>query len=135
MRTVAMVKLLTDMYTLDIGVDPATLENIRNYRDRLMRYRALQSRQSGTLIAKLLLQTQNDSSQSKKLETAVTDAIRHLGYDVEPLGTAGEPEGIARAFGAPVSTSPTPQTRRQAALYLYLRCKILEARGRGNREH
>jgi hypothetical protein len=113
MRTVAMVNLLTDMYTLDIGVEPATLENIRNYRDMLMRYRALQSRQSGTLIAKLLLQTQNDSSQSKKLETAVTDAIRYLGYDVEPLGTSGEPEGIARAFGAPVPTSPTAQTRRQ----------------------
>ena len=56
MRTVAMVNLLTDMYALDIGVEPATLANIRNYRDMLMRYRALQSRQSGTLIAKLLLQ-------------------------------------------------------------------------------
>jgi hypothetical protein len=113
MRTVAMVNLLTDMYTLDIGVEPATLENIRNYRDMLMRYRALQSRQSGTLIAKLLLQTQNESSQSKKLEAAVTDAIRYLGYEVEPLGKSGEPEGIARAFGAPVPTSPTQQTRRQ----------------------
>jgi hypothetical protein len=113
LRTIAMVNLLTDMYTLDIGVEPATLEHIRKYRDMLMRYRALQSRRSGTLIAKLLLQTQNDSAQSKRLETAVTDGIRYLGFDVEPLGTPGEPEGIARAFAAPIPTNPTAQAPRQ----------------------
>jgi hypothetical protein len=112
-RTVAMVNLLTDVYTLDIGVEPGTLEHIRNYRDMLMRYRALQSRRSGTLIAKLLLQTQNDSAQSRRLEAAVTDGIRYLGFEVQPLAKPGEPEGIARAFAAPVPTNPTSQTPRQ----------------------
>lgn len=59
LRTVAMVNILTDMYTLDIGVEPATLEHIQQYRDMLMRYRALQSRRSGTLIAKLLRRSQD----------------------------------------------------------------------------
>jgi hypothetical protein len=113
LRTVAMVNLLADLYALDIGVGAATLEHIRNYRDMLMRYRALQSRRSGTLIAKLLLQTQNDSGESKRLEAAVTDALRYLGFEVEPLGKPGEPEGIARAFAVPSINNPTAQTLRQ----------------------
>jgi hypothetical protein len=113
LRTMAMVNLLSDMYALDIGVGAEPLELIRNYRDMLMRYRALQSRRSGTLIAKLLLKTQNDSSESKRLEAAVTDAIRYLGFEVEPLGTPGEPEGIARAFAVPAVSSPTAQAPRQ----------------------
>jgi hypothetical protein len=108
-----MVNLLVDMYSLDIGISPDALEQIRNYRDRLMRYRALQSRQSGTLIAKLLLQTQNDSGESKRLEAAVTDGIRYLGFEVEPLGKSGEPEGIARAFAVPAANNPTEQMPRQ----------------------
>jgi hypothetical protein len=108
-----MVNLLTDVYTLDIGVEPATLESIRNYRDMLMRYRALQRRQSGTLIAKLLLQTQNESDESKRLEVAVTDGIRYLGFEVEVLAKSGEPEGIARAFAVPTPFGPTTQRPRQ----------------------
>lgn len=113
LRTMAMVNLLADMYSLDIGISPEALEQIRSYRDMLMRYRAFQSRRSGTLIAKLLLQTQNDSSESRRLEAAVTDGIRYLGFEVEPLGKPGDPEGIARAFAAPAINNPTVQTPRQ----------------------
>jgi hypothetical protein len=65
------------------------------------------------LIAKLLLQTQNDSGESRRLEAAVTDALRYLGFEVEPLGKPGEPEGIARAFAVPSINNPTAQTPRQ----------------------
>jgi hypothetical protein len=61
----------------------------------------------------MLLQTQNDSAQSRRLEAAVTDGIRYLGFEVQPLAKPGEPEGIARPFAAPVPTNPTSQTPRQ----------------------
>src|SRR5712692_7197201 len=78
-RMVAMVNLLTDVYALDIGVATGKLMSIREYRDKLMRYRAMQRRQSGTYIAKLLLQTQHDSEHNKRLEVVVSDALRYLG--------------------------------------------------------
>ncbi|MDC7695595.1 ATP-binding protein [Asticcacaulis sp. DXS10W] len=112
-RTVAMVSLLSDVYALDIGIDPSMLENIRAYRDKLMRFRAIQRRESGLHIAQLLLQTQHQSDVSKRLELAVSDAIRYLGFDVKDLATSGEPEGIARAYpypnsGALSDTNPNP---------------------------
>ena len=114
LRTMAMVNLLTDMYTLDIGVGAEMLEHIRSYRDMLMRYRALQSRRSGTLIAKLFFyRPRTTAAKAERLEAAVTDGIRYLGFDVEPLGKPGEPEGIARAFAVPAINNPTAQTPRQ----------------------
>lgn len=77
-RTVAMVSLLADVYALDLGIEPAMLENIRAYRDKLMRFRSLQRRQSGVHIARLLLQTQHQSDFSKRLEAVVSDALRIL---------------------------------------------------------
>jgi len=109
MRTIAMVSLLSDVYALDIGVDPTALENIRNYRDRLLRFRALQRRQSGTYIAKLLLQTQHDSANSKRFEAVVSDALRYLGFQVRDLGQPGEPEGIASAYPTPTNSDPTSE--------------------------
>jgi hypothetical protein len=107
LRTIAMVNLLSDVYALDIGVQPNTLHSIRQYRDQLMRFRALQSRQSGTYIANLLLQMQHDSGNSRRLEVVVSDALRYLGFQVKDLGQSGEPEGIASAFSTPTKSTPT----------------------------
>lgn len=107
LRTMAMVGLLADVYALDIGVAPSALESIRNYRDQLFRFRALQRRQSGTYIAKLLLQMQHDSANSKRLEAVLSDALRYLGFQVEDLATSGEPEGIASAYTTPTFSTPT----------------------------
>ena len=111
-RTVAMIGLLADVYALDIGIDPALLRSVRDYRDKLMRFRALQSRQSGVLIAQLLKDTQHDSGNSKRLEAAVSDALRYLDFDVQELGQSGEPEGIARAFATPTDGQPTAENPR-----------------------
>lgn len=108
-RTIAMVNLLSDVYALDIGVPPTTLESIREYRDRLMRFRALQRRQSGTHIAKLLMQTQHDSSNSRRFETVLSDALKYLGFQVKDLAKSGEPEGIASAFTTPTHSTPTKE--------------------------
>lgn len=110
-RTVAMINLLTDVYALDAGVDPDLLQNIRNYRDRLMRYKALERRTSGQHIAKLLLQTQHESSESKKLEKVVSDALRYLGFSVKDLAKSGEPEGIASAYPYPTRRVRTDDER------------------------
>jgi hypothetical protein len=107
MRTIGMVSLLSDMFALEVGVQPAVLESIREYRDRLMRYRALQRRASGTHIAKLLLQTEHDSANSKRLEMVVSDALRYLGFQVKDLAQSGEPEGIASAYAMPTLQNPT----------------------------
>ncbi|MEN5003239.1 ATP-binding protein [Stenotrophomonas indicatrix] len=100
-RTVAMVTLLTDMYALDAGVEPGLLSEIRAYRDKLLRVRALQRRQSGLHIAKLLLKTQHESSNSKWMEAAVSDALRYLGFQVTDMAKPGEPEGIGKAYPSP----------------------------------
>jgi hypothetical protein len=110
-RTIAMVNLLTDVYALESGIDPAKVESLRDYRDQLMRFRALQRRQSGTHIAKLLLSTQHKSGASRELEAVVGDALRYLGFAVKELAKPGEPEGVASAyaFSAPLQPAPTEQ--------------------------
>jgi hypothetical protein len=109
LRTVAMVYLLSDVYALEVGVQPSALASIREYRDRLMRFRALRSRKSGTYIAKLLLQQQHNSAHSKHMEMVVSDALRYLGFEVRDLAKPGQPEGIASAYATPSSAIPTKQ--------------------------
>ena len=107
-RTIAMVNLLTDVYALESGIEPAKVESVRAYRDQLMRFRALQRRQSGTHIAKLLLATQHKSDSSRELEAVVGDALRYLGFGVKELGKPGEPEGIASAYAFSALQQPAP---------------------------
>jgi hypothetical protein len=109
MRTFGMVSILSDMFALDIGIKPETLESVRAYSDKIMRFQAMARRKSGTHIAKLLLQTQHDSSNSKLLEKVVSDALRYLGYHVQDLAKPGEPEGIASAYATPSLRSPSPE--------------------------
>jgi hypothetical protein len=110
-RTIAMVNLLSDMHALEIGIKPSLLKELRIYRDTLLRYRAMQRRQSGATIAKILLQTQHESDHSKRMEAAVSDALRHLGFDVQDLAKSGQPEGIASAYPAPTNATPNAQNR------------------------
>lgn len=107
-RTIAMVNLLSDIYALETGIDPAKVESVRGYRDQLMRFRALQRRQSGTHIARLLLTTQHKSDASKELEAVVGEALRYLGFEVKELGKPGEPEGIASAYAFNAELQPDP---------------------------
>jgi hypothetical protein len=117
-RTIAMVNFLTDIYALETGVEPAKVEGVRAYRDQLMRFRALQRRQSGTHIAKLLLATQHKSDSSKELEAVVGEALRYIGFVVKELGKSGDPEGVASAyaFSAPQQPAPT-ETDPEPPLY------------------
>lgn len=116
-RTVALINFLSDMYALDIGVEPNIVENIIEYRDKLMKFKSLQRRQSGSYIAKLLLQVQHDSTNYKKLEAVVSDALDYIGFEVTDLAKSGEPEGIARAYTYP--TNQRPGSNPTTALYSF----------------
>ncbi len=107
LRSMAMVNLLTDVYALDIGVGSSKLQSLREFRDKLMRYKAMQRRQSGLHIARLLLQMQHDSSKFKRLEVCVSDALRYLGFEVKDMAKPGEPEGVAYAYPTPTLSAPS----------------------------
>ncbi len=106
------------MYALNIGVTAENLHDIRNYRDKLMRIRAAQSRKSGAYIAKLLSQTEHKSDDSRQFEIVIASALRNLGYDVTELGGNGEPEGIAKAFSYPTYTIAS-KTNLEPPLYSF----------------
>ncbi len=118
LRNVAMVHLLTDVYAVDIGVQQEMLEGIRKYRDDLMRFSALQRRESGTYIASLLLKTQHDSRNSRRFEKVISDALRYLDFEVLDLAQSGQPEGIASAYPLPTFSSPT-QNEPHPPLYSF----------------
>jgi len=107
LRTMAMVNLLSDVFAINIGISKEALQEVRDYRDRLLRFRAMQNRRSGLHLARLLLNTQHDSANSRLLEKVVADALRFLGYRVEEKADPGEPEGIAAAFPTPSGAEPT----------------------------
>ena len=117
LRTIAMVNFLTDVYVLDLGIEPKILQNIRDYRDRLLQFKALQRRKSGIYIAKLLRQVQHRSANSKEFEAVLSDALRYLGFEVKDLGKSGEPEGVASAYTYPTK-QPTKQ-EKQPPLYKF----------------
>ncbi len=109
MEAFSSVTFLSDVYALDLGIDPTALRTMMEYRDRLMRARAVESRKSGVHIAVLLSDVQNDSNY-RMLEAVLSTALDCLGFDVEDLAKPGEPEGIARAYplpsGRPTKTEP-----------------------------
>ena len=55
MRTIAIVYLLSDIYGLETEIEPEKLEGVREFRNRLMQFRALARREAGTHIAQILL--------------------------------------------------------------------------------
>lgn len=117
LRTIAMVNFLTDIYVLDLGIEPEILQNIRSYRDRLLQFKALQKRKSGIHIAKLLRQVQHDSANSRKFEAVLSDALRYLGFEVKDMAKPGEPEGVASAYTYPTKQPTDPE--EQPPLYKF----------------
>ncbi len=113
MRTIAIVYLLSDVYGLETGIEPEKLEGVREFRNRLMQFRALARRQSGTYIAHILLTVQHKSDESTELEEIVGDALGYLGLNVQKLGKPGEPEGVAKAFAISRPWMPTVEEPEQ----------------------
>ena len=113
LRTMGMVSLLSDIYALENGIEAEKLRQVREFRDRLMQFKAYQQRKSGTNIAQILLSVQNKSGASAELETILADALRYIGWEIDVKGGSGEPEGLAKAFSFSRPWSPTQEEPEQ----------------------
>ena len=95
LELLAMAEVLTEAHLHVIGVDGAKIENFLSARDQLLRTLTNESgRQSALSLANALSEARNSPD---RLEKAVCDAFRSLGFDVTPLGKRGEPDGVAAA--------------------------------------
>lgn len=113
LRTIGMVSFLSDIYALENGIEAEKLRQVREFRDRLMQFKAYQQRKSGTNIAQILLSVQNKSDTSAELETILADALRYIGWEIDTKGGSGEPEGLAKAFSFSRPWSPTQEDPEQ----------------------
>lgn len=94
LRDVAVAETLATARLTDIGVPEELIADYQDYKDQLYRILTLVQRDSGVTIAQNLLTYVDDE---KALELLVGSALEFLGYEVDPMGESGEPEGVAYA--------------------------------------
>ena len=95
LELLAMAEVLTEAHLHVIDVNASKIENFLSARDQLLRNLTNESgRQSALSLANALSEARNSPN---RLEKAVCDAFRSLGFDVTPLGKRGEPDGVAAA--------------------------------------
>ena len=95
LELLAMAEVLTEAHLHVIDVNAAKIESFLSARDQLLRNLTNESgRQSALSLANALSEARNSPD---RLEKAVCDAFRSLGFDVTPLGKRGEPDGVAAA--------------------------------------
>ena len=95
LELLAMAEVLVEAHLHAINVNASNIEDFLSLRDQLLRNLANESgRQSALSVANTLSDARNSPD---RLETAVCDAFRSLGFDVTPLGKKGEPDGVAAA--------------------------------------
>ena len=95
LELLAMAEVLTEAHLHVIDVNASKIENFLSARDQLLRNLTNESgRQSALSLANALSEARNSPD---RLEKAVCDAFRSLGFDVTPLGKRGEPDGVAAA--------------------------------------
>lgn len=101
LRSVAVVELLSDIYAIDIGVSKDSIEKIREYRNKLMRFQVMKKPKSGKTFSNILDDAQHRSEQHKLMEVIVCKILEFLGFEVDYMGEAGKPEGVAKAYTIP----------------------------------
>ena len=95
LELLAMAEVLTEAHLYVIDVSASKIESFLSARDQLLRNLTNESgRQSALSLANALSEARNSPD---RLEKAVCDAFRSLGFDVTPLGKSGEPDGVATA--------------------------------------
>lgn len=93
-RDLALLDFLVETHMVQAGVDVHHVDEMRQYRDRVMRVLARLRRRTGAQIAQLL---EEATGSVKGLEIIVGEALEYLGFVVTPIGGNGQPEGVARA--------------------------------------
>ena len=95
LELLAMAEVLIEAHMHAFGVSAAKIEEILSARDQLLRNLTNESgRQSALSLANALIEARNSPD---RLEKAVCNAFRSLGFDVTHLGKRGEPDGLAAA--------------------------------------
>ncbi|MCY4058878.1 MAG: hypothetical protein OXG44_12830 [Gammaproteobacteria bacterium] len=95
LESLAMAEVLTEAHLHMVEVNPSKIEDFLAARDQLLRNLTNESgRQSALSLANALSEARNSPD---RLEEAVCNAFRGLGFDVTPLGQNGEPDGVAAA--------------------------------------
>ena len=95
LELLAMAEVLTEAHLHVIDVNASKIANFLSARDQLLRNLTNESgRQSALSLANALSEARNSPD---RLEKAVCDAFRSLGFDVTPLGKRGEQDGVAAA--------------------------------------
>ena len=90
-----MAEVLTEAHLHMVEVQAPKIEDFLSARDQLLRNLTNESgRQSALSLSNELSEARNSPD---RLERAVCDAFRSLGFDVTPLGQSGEPDGVAAA--------------------------------------
>ena len=90
----ALVNFLTELYLIRNNVDSVTLDEGRAFRDELLRILAQLECRTGAQITNML---QESRSNPTGLEVIVGEALNYLGFNVKPLASRGDPDGIAVA--------------------------------------
>ncbi|MDQ3954318.1 MAG: ATP-binding protein [Actinomycetota bacterium] len=111
LRDSALAEILTDAFMADLGIDPSMVEEVRSYRDEVLRLVARVRRRTGGQIAEMLLAS---TAHAKGFETILSDALEYLGFDVERKGASGEPEGVATA---PITAGDSDQHESYSFTY------------------
>jgi len=98
LQDMVSINVLSDAYLIDRGVDRELVNDMITYRDAVQRSVAKIRRNSPAQVIQLLKEW---GREEKPLEQIVGDALAILGFDVDPKGKSGQPEGIATAFVTP----------------------------------
>lgn len=110
-RDLALLDFLVETRMVQQGIDPMAVEEVRDYRDKVMRVLARLRRRTGAEIAQILEEV---TGHSRGLEIIVGEALDYLGFVVTPIAGRGEPEGVAKA-----AITPRTDDQRQAYSFTY----------------
>lgn len=102
LRDVAFADLMGYAFMQDIGVSDDSISQIFQHRDATLRLLAKVHRRTALQLAQLL---SDSTAHDKGLEQILAESLQHLGFVVEHLAGAGEPEGVAYAPMTPKSAA------------------------------
>ena len=100
MQDFALADFLTELYLIENNVDSVALDEGRAFRDEFLHLLAQLQRKTGPEIARML---KDAGANPRGLEVIAGDALDYIGFNVQPLGKRGEPDGVAQAPLSPMS--------------------------------
>lgn len=91
----ALTEILTEVSLIEQGVDEEQVKEIMYRRDSILRELTFSDKQNAPAVASLIKSTLNNPDG---LEDALVKAFTSLGFETNPIGKSGNPDGIASAY-------------------------------------